>query len=311
MLRSKDFFFVIFGAIIFSFTLFYIFPSKQKFQEIISPLAARLEETKNLFAGFTDGSLKEVVDSSQRGTQGTYAIIIKNLRTGESFSQNEKRIYEPASLYKLWVLGAAFKQIKEGKLNRDEIISRDVKDLNEIFDIASDSAELTEGTVTMKVSDAIEQMITISHNYAALLLVSKIRNSNVSAFMREQGFSSSRLGQPPRTTAQDIASFFEKLYTGAMVDSEYSKRILELLSQQRLNDRIPKYLPDDVEVAHKTGEIRGFKHDAGIIFAKDPILLVVLSESNSQQGAAERIANLSRNVFNYFSIRGGPQAPAQ
>ncbi|MEK7519134.1 MAG: acetate--CoA ligase family protein [Patescibacteria group bacterium] len=72
----------------------------------------------------------------------------------EYFSQNEKRIYEPASLYKLWVLGAAFKQIKEGKLNRNEIISRDVKDLNEIFDIASDSAELTEGTVTMKVSDA-------------------------------------------------------------------------------------------------------------------------------------------------------------
>jgi len=80
----------------------------------------------------------------------------------------KKGTYEPASLYKLWVLGAAFKQIKEGKLAPDEIISRDVKDLNEIFDIASDSAELTEGTVTMKISDAIEQMITVSHNYAAL-----------------------------------------------------------------------------------------------------------------------------------------------
>ena len=300
MLRLKDLLIIIIGAVIFSLALFFFFPVKQKFQEIISPLAAGLEETKNLLAGFTGNSLKETVDSSLKGTHGTYAVIIKNLRTGEYFSQNEKRTYDPASLYKLWVLGAAFKQIKEGKLNRDEIISRDARDLNEIFDIASDSAELTEGTVTMKISDAIEQMITISHNYAALLLVSKIRNSNVSAFMREQGFSSSRLGQPPRTTAEDIASFFEKLYTGAMVDGEYSKRMLDLLSQQRLNDRIPKYLPDDVEVAHKTGEIRGFKHDAGIIFAKDPILLVVLSESNSQQGAAERIAQLSKNVYYYF-----------
>src|SRR3989344_3101681 len=300
MLRLKDLLIIIIGAVIFSLALFFFFPVKQKFQEIISPLAAGLEETKNLLAVFTGNSLKETVDSSLKGTHGTYAVIIKNLRTGEYFSQNEKRTYEPASLYKLWVLGAAFKQIKEGKLNRDEIISRDARDLNEIFDIASDSAELTEGTVTMKISDAIEQMITISHNYAALLLVSKIRNSNVSAFMREQGFSSSRLGQPQRTTAEDIASFFEKLYTGAMVDGEYSKRMLDLLSQQRLNDRIPKYLPVDVEVAHKTGEIRGFKHDAGIIFAKDPILLVVLSESNSQQGAAERIAQLSKNVYYYF-----------
>src|SRR3989344_1527214 len=300
MLKGRDFLLIIFGAIIFSFALFYFFPQQRKFQDIISPLAQGIQETKNLLAGFTDNSLKEVVDSSLLGARGTYAIIIKNLRTGEYFSQNEKRIYEPASLYKLWVLGAAFKQIKEGKLNRDEIISRDIKDLNEIFDIASDSAELTEGTVTMRVSDAIEQMITISHNYAALLLVSKIRNSNVSAFMRGQGFSSSRLGQPPRTTAQDIASFFEKLYEGTMIDGQYSKRMLDLLSQQRLNDRIPKYLPVDVEVAHKTGEIRGFKHDAGIIFAKDPILLVVLSESNSQQGAAERIAQLSKNVYYYF-----------
>lgn len=300
MLRGRDFIFVILGAIIFSSAFSFFFPVEQKFQEIISPLAARLEETKNLLASFTGKSLKEVVDSSLKGTRGTYAIAIKNLRTGEYFSQNEKRIYEPASLYKLWVLGTAYKQIKEGKLNRDEIISRDVKDLNEIFDIASDSAELTEGTVTMKISDAIEQMITISHNYAALLLVSKIRNSNVSAFMREQGFSSSRLGQPPRTTAQDIASFFEKLYEGTMVDSEYSKRMLELLSQQKLNDRIPKYLPNNIEVAHKTGEVGGFKHDAGIIFGKDPILIVILSESSSQQGAAERIADLSKNIYSYF-----------
>ncbi|MBI4092001.1 MAG: serine hydrolase [Candidatus Levybacteria bacterium] len=303
MLRGKDFLLIIFGATIFSFALFYFFPQQRKFQDIISPLAQGLQETRNLLAGFTDNSLKEVVDSSLHGTRGTYAVIIKNLRTGEYFSQNEKRTYEPASLYKLWVLGAAYKQIKEGKLNRDEIINRDVKDLNEIFDIASDSAELTEGTVTMKISDAIEQMITISHNYAALLLVSKIRNSNVSAFMREQGFSSSRLGEPPRTTAQDIASFFEKLYEGAMVDGEYSKRMLDLLSRQRIDDRIPKYLPGDVDVAHKTGELGRFKHDAGIIFGKDPILLVVLSESGSPKGAAERIAELSRDIFNYFETK--------
>ena len=88
-----------------------------------------------------------------------------------------------------------------------------------------------------------------------------------------------------------------------MIDGQYSKRMLDLLSQQRLNDRIPKYLSDDVEVAHKTGEIGGFKHDAGIIFAKDPILFVVLSESNSPQGAAERIAKLSKNAYYYFESK--------
>lgn len=300
MLRGRDFILIIFGAIIFSFILFYFFPTRQKFQDIISPLAAGLEETKNLFTGLTGKSLQDVVESSLKGTRGTYAIVIKNLRTGESFSQNEKRIYEPASLYKLWVLGTAYKQIAEGRLSRDEIITQDVKELNNIFKIGTESAELTEGTVTMKVEDATDEMITVSDNYAALLLVSKIRNSNVSSFMRQQGFTRSRLGEPPQTTAADIALSFEKLYQGTMVDSQSSREMLEILSRQKLNDRIPKYLPRDVKVAHKTGELGGFKHDAGIIFGRDPILIVVLSESNSPQGAAERIAQLSKNVFGYF-----------
>src|SRR3989338_10247527 len=131
MLRGRDFLFIIIGGIIFSFVLSHFFPSpfsrQQKFQEIISPLAQGLSETKTLLESIAGKSLADVITSSLSGTRGAYAIVIKNLRTGESFSQNEKRIYEPASLYKLWVLGAAFRQIKEGKLNRDEIISRDAR----------------------------------------------------------------------------------------------------------------------------------------------------------------------------------------
>jgi beta-lactamase class A len=143
-------------------------------------------------------------------------------------------------------------------------------------------------------------MITISDNYSALLLVSKLRLSNVSKFMLEQGLTGSKTGIPPRTTAADTALLYERLYKGNVVDSESSREMIELLSKQELNDRIPKYLPDGTVVAHKTGELGGYKHDAGIIFGKDPILFVVLSESNAPLGAAERIALLSRDVFNYF-----------
>lgn len=296
MIRKTDFLIIAFGSILFALFLNRI-TSTETSQLIISPLANSVSKTLNIFQGRT---LTEIVEKSLAGTSGTYGIVIKNLRTGEVHVQEEKRSFEAASLYKLWVLGTAYKQMREGKLSKDEILSRDVKDLNEIFKIGTDSAELTEGTVTMRAGDAIEQMITISHNYAALLLVSKIRNSAVSTFMREQGFSTSKLGEPPTTTAADTALFFDKLYQGTMVDGDSSREMLELLSRQKLNDRIPKYLPGNVEVAHKTGELSGFKHNAGIIFGKDPILIVVLSESESPAGAAERIAELSRDVFNYF-----------
>src|SRR3989344_522147 len=261
----------------------------------ISPLVESFKEI-----GIAQGPLADTVKNSLKGTKGTYAVVIKNLRTGESFKQNENRVFEPASLYKLWVIGASYKAIDEGKLAEDEVLSRDVKDLNKLFNIDYDVAEATEGAVTSRVDDALERMIVVSDNYSALLLASKIRNSYISSFIKSEGFLSSNLGQPPKTTPEDIALFYEKLYHGEIVNKEASSKILELLARQELNDRIPKYLPEGTKVAHKTGELGGFKHDAGIIFAKDPILFVVLSESTSPLGAAERIATLSRDVYNYF-----------
>jgi beta-lactamase class A len=200
-------------------------------------------------------------------------------------------------------MGTLFKQERAGTIDFNQTLSQRVQELNRIFKIEEEDAERTEGTVTSKVGDALDKMITVSDNYSALLLVSKIRLSNVSLFMDEQGLKNSETGIPPKTTPSDIALFYERLWRGNVVDSDASREMLELLAKQQLNDRIPKYLPKDIDIAHKTGELGGFKHDAGIIFAKDPILFVVLSESTSPLGAAERIALLAKDVFNYFESK--------
>lgn len=247
------------------------------------------------------GNLKEAVAKSLADTKGNYAIVIQNLKTLESYSLNKDKIFQPGSLYKLWIMAVAFEQIKNGDLKEDEVLEAAIEELNEEFEIATEEAELTQGTVSMTVKQALEQMITISHNYAALLLTQRVRNSNVTNFLKRSGFHESSIGEPSKTTASDIASFYEKLYKGEVVDEKYSKRMIGLLSRQKLNDRIPKYLPKDVKVAHKTGEIKFFKHDAGIVFTgKGDYIIVVLSESDFPLSAAERIANLSKNVYEYF-----------
>ena len=120
-------------------------------------------------------SLKNVVEETLAGTKGTYGIIIKNLKLGQSYYKNEHKIFEAGSLYKLWIMAEVFKQIQDGKLTEDQVLSEDVANLNQKFSIDPDSAELTEGTVSLTVRDALRQMITISHNYAALLLTEKIK----------------------------------------------------------------------------------------------------------------------------------------
>lgn len=249
--------------------------------------------------------LDDVVRNSQEGTRGNYAIVIKNLKSNDIFMQNEHLVFESASLYKLWVMGAVYKQIKEGKIKEDDILSWDISLLNNFFEIESPSlGELSSGVITLTVSDALHQMITISHNYSALMLVEKIGISNLKKFIQELGLKETFVDNHSRTTAYDLVIFFEKLYNGQIIDKKYSNKMIALLKDQQINDRIPRFLPKSISIGHKTGEIDNFKHDAGIVFApKGDYIFIVLTKSESPVGAAERIATLSKEIFEFFQNR--------
>lgn len=255
------------------------------------------QETKN--------PLGDVVANALMGSQGDYAIVIKNLKTGESYFKNENKAYETGSLYKLWVMATAYKQIQEGTLMKDELLEDSIVNLNRKFSISPNDAEMTSGTIDMTVSEAIKQMITISHNYGAMLLTDKIKLSSIENFLKLNGFVSSALGNgidPPKSTALDISQFLEKLYKGELADLTYTTEMLDTLKAQTFDGGLPKYLPEQTVVANKTGDIGWFKHDAGIIFSeKGDYIIVVMSESESPAGAQDRIALISKAVYEYFT----------
>jgi beta-lactamase class A len=98
-----------------------------------------------------------------------------------------------------------------------------------------------------------------------------------------------------------MAIFFEKLYRGELNDAPHSIEMIQLLKRQNLNNIIPKYLPEGIEIAHKTGQIYSVAHDAGIIFSiKGDYIFVGMSDSNFYPDAEERIARVSESVYNYF-----------
>lgn len=249
-------------------------------------------------------SLESTVKGVLEGTKGTYAVAVKNLKTGEAYYLNEHKAFKAGSLYKLWIMAVVYQQIQAGVLKEDQVLSEDIAVLNAKFNIGKDQAEQTEGTVTFTVRDALNQMITISHNYAALILTEKIRLSSAAKFLNMEGFNESAVGTKgdyPTTTAYDITLFFEKLYKGEFANEQYTNEMISLLKNQQLNDGIPKYLPDRLTVANKTGDIGQFKHDAGIIFSdKGDYILSVLSESDFPSAAQERIAGTSKAVCDYF-----------
>lgn len=258
-----------------------------------------------------ESNLKFDIDKILADTRGDYSIAVKNLRTGETYFRDEHKVYETGSLYKLWIMATAFGQIEEGLLKEDEVLSKSIASLNNVFGISSDSAELTSGVITLTVGSALQQMITISHNYAALLLTDKIKLSSVKTFLNKHELKESVVGvngSAPVSTASDIAHFFEKLYKNELAGQVASDKMSTLLKNQQLNDKLPKYLPKEVIVAHKTGEVGWFSHDGGIVYTHNgDYIIVVLSESDFPQGAEEKMALISQAVYKYFENKTPPR----
>lgn len=249
--------------------------------------------------------LQIIVEKDLAGATGQYGVYIKNLRTNETYGLHDHIVFDSASLYKLWVMGSVFDQIEKGNISEDQMLKEDVQVLNDKFQIASESAELTDGTVEQTVSDSLEKMITISDNYSALLLAWKLRLSTIAAYLVSHGFTESRVGVNggnPTTTSSDIGLFFEKLYHGKLGNKSSTEAMLGLLNRQALNEKLPKLLPDRTMIAHKTGELDTLSHDGGIVYTpKGDYVLVILSDTNNPPNAETRISEISRDVYAYFT----------
>ncbi len=286
---------LIFATILLAILIVFIFISMFRTTKIKTNLLTPKVET----------SLGKTIQDSLNGAEGVYAISVKNLNTGENYSLNENKIYTAGSLYKLWTMAMVYQQIEAGVIKEDDILSEDITTLNKSFNISSDSAELTEGTITLSIKDALNQMITISHNYAAMLLTKKVKLFQVAKFLEKYGFDKSSVGKDgdlPETTSSNISLFFEKLYVGELGNPENTAKMIDLLKNQKLNNKLPKLLPEDTVIAHKTGEIDYLTHDAGIVYSpKGDYIIVVLSESAFPSVAEEKIAQISKAVFDYFN----------
>lgn len=254
--------------------------------------------------------LGQILESKINDLEGTYGIYVKNLRTGETIEINSSTQFQTASLYKLWIMAETQNQIKNGKITKSTVVSLAQDQLDNTLQgnetkeedkPDSNQSGAENAQVSMTVASAMEQMIIISDNYSALLLANRLGDKNVIDFLKTHAFNESTYTSPPTSTPQDTAKFYELLYRGQIVARAEDDEMLNLLKRQRLNDRLPKYLPENIDVAHKTGELDTYKHDAGIVFAKSDYIVVIMTNTENPQVAAENTAKLSQTIYEYFS----------
>lgn len=234
---------------------------------------------------------------------GKYGIYIKDLKRNKIYTHNPDEKFQSASVYKLAVMYKTYDALEKGELNEKDILTNTTAYLKNTLsspEVNDATAADSTGNVSYPVAYALKLMITISDNYSAILLAEKLGWANIDSFMEKEGLSGFNLlgDDAPEVTAKTAGDLLEKIYLKKAVNKEASEEMLKLLLGQTVNDRIPKYLPRDVKVAHKTGELGLIRNDAGIVFGKNgDYIFVFLTETPSPENASENVALMSKQIL--------------
>ncbi|MFA5198676.1 MAG: serine hydrolase [Candidatus Omnitrophota bacterium] len=250
--------------------------------------------------------------------KGQAGIVVKDLKFNRELFYRKDFPFPSASLVKLPIMAACFSAVREGRLDLSRQVALKSSDK---FGGSGMLKSVRPGTV-FTVEELIGLMIYESDNTATNILTTLLgmdylnsafvslglTNTNLSR--RVADFRSRDRGIENYTTAEDVSSILERIYRGTLIDREVSEQCLRMLKLQRVNDRLPRYLPADITVAHKTGLERNVCHDAGIIFfcGGDFLVCVLTRHNNPHSYAAKKfIARVGLRVYDFsLEISGQP-----
>ena len=257
-------------------------------------------------------SLEKKLEAKTLHFPGTVSIVIKDLATGWDITLNDTVLVPSASLVKIPIMLSCFYANQEGRVSFKDILILKGSDRVSGSKVLGDFPAGSRFTV----EDLLDPMITQSDNSAANLLIGYLGFDTLNTYFKEMGlkntnlarkmmdFAERRRGEENYTTAQDMAFLLEKLYHKDFLNKEVSEQCLILLSEQKINDRIPKKLPKDgTFIAHKTGLERNICHDVGIVYTqKGDFLICVLVKHNDKTAARSKklISDIALLTYNHY-----------
>ena len=249
-------------------------------------------------------------------------IAYMNLESGEMLAYNAHTLFHAASTMKTPVMFQLFKMRDEGVIDLDtKIVVKN--NFTSIADgslyslpIESEADEILYPSLNRYRSyyDIIEKMITHSSNLATNILMEQTGADSIGKTLKALGanglfvvrgvedLKAYNIGLNNMTSAYGMMKMMEGVYRSDLVTETSRQEMINILKRQEYNHMIPAGLPDNVDVAHKTGSITRIAHDAALVFPEDsaPFVLVILTRGWENRSDAHKVgARIAAEVYKY------------
>lgn len=231
----------------------------------------------------------------------SFAFYFEYLPSGTSIGVNEKGETYAASLIKVPVVMAHFKELeaKSGEADRDRILTLMPEDIDDGFGTLWKKGPGTKITMEEAVRLALEE----SDNTAVLAIARVTEQKYFDEVYKGLDIDIRQIGEETVINAKNYASILKALYFSAVLSKESSQIILEHMTKSEFSDKLPAGVPSEIPVSHKIGVYRksDIFSDCGIVYIpKRPYILCMFSRSTEEE-ARSRMRGLSAIVYKYVS----------
>lgn len=262
--------------------------------------------------------LSEQITNILEAAGGTWGISLFDSDTKESWELNEHKPFYAASVIKIPIMITVFaaSERKEITLSNSLTLKRE--------DMVGGSGILqymTPGT-DFTIYDLIILMIIQSDNIATNMLIDLVGVEAFKETMKDIGLRVSKFHHKMMTieadreginviTAHEMTNMLQKLATGKIISVHACEQMIDILKKQQIRHSLPAKIPEQDkpvigslkqwELANKTGNVTGIRHDIGIFYVgKRTFIASILSIEVDDLASPEIIAEIGLAIYNYL-----------
>ncbi len=250
-----------------------------------------------------------------KGDLYDYSFYFRDLNTGLWFGDNESINFFPASLFKLPIAIAVYKQVEDDPsfFKKQFVYTEDLSTINTRKQLNSESGLIVGQSYSVEV--LVEKMLTLSDNGAKNLLLSSFDKKYLNQLFNIMEFSDPDLSTVYGVSSRKYSHFLRILYGSSYINEEHSELILEMLSKSTFKEGLVAGLPATAPVAHKFGAyeipetIKGKEimtvqlHDCGVVYhASKPYVLCIMTKGKDDKSLFRIISSVSRMVYNHQEV---------
>lgn len=227
---------------------------------------------------------KKKIEKIISQVEGNVCINFYDLNKNNGFSVNGDKKVLSASMIKLLILAELMKKIFENKFSLSDTVM-----MANFMKIGGDGVlkELNTGHhFTLK--ELATLMIIVSDNQATNILIDFLGMENINQLGKELDLKETFLGRKMMdaearkkgydnyTCADDISLLLKLIYQEKLINKEASQLMLDILLRQQQGERLQRYLPSDIKIAHKCGDLDNLENDGGIIWLGGKAYILVI-----------------------------------